>query len=62
MTSELEANAQWWYNLATGEVEQGMISQSYDRVGPFDSRADAERALERLAENSRKWDEDEAAD
>ena len=59
MTSELEANQQWWYNLETHEVEQGMISQSYDRVGPFPSREAAEHALDTIAENNRKWEEAE---
>lgn len=59
MTSELDADQQWWFNLSTGQVEQGMISQSYDRVGPFDTREDAERALETIAENNRRWDEED---
>jgi hypothetical protein len=52
----------FWYNLRTGEVEQGFISPSLDRVGPFQTRAEAERALEILRENSAKWAEEEAAE
>lgn len=59
MTSELEADQQWWYNLSTGEVEQGMVSTSYDRVGPFETKGEAEHALEKLAENNRAWEEAE---
>ena len=52
----------YWYNLHTGEVEQGFVSPSVDRVGPFETRAEAERALEILRANSAKWAEEEAAE
>ncbi|QTX04822.1 SPOR domain-containing protein [Agromyces archimandritae] len=53
----------YWYNLRTGEVEQGFQSPAVDRVGPFETRAEAERALEILRANSAKWaEEDEAED
>jgi hypothetical protein len=52
----------FWYNMHTGEVEQGFESPSIDRVGPFPTRAEAERALEILRENSAKWAEEEAAE
>ncbi|UOQ89314.1 SPOR domain-containing protein [Agromyces endophyticus] len=52
----------FWYNLKTGEVEQGFVSQSVDRVGPFETREEAERALEILRANSAKWAEEDAAD
>lgn len=46
---------QFWYNLRTGAVEQGFQSPSIDRAGPFATRAEAARALEKLRENSEKW-------
>ncbi|PPF24796.1 SPOR domain-containing protein [Rathayibacter rathayi] len=52
----------WWYNLKAGTVEQGFVSPSVDRVGPFSSREEAAHALERLHENSRKWAEEDAAE
>lgn len=52
----------FWYNLHTGEVEHGFESPSVDRVGPFETRAEAERALEILRANSAKWAEEEAAE
>jgi hypothetical protein len=52
----------FWYNLRTGEVEQGFVSQSLDRVGPFETHAEAERALEILRANSAKWAEEDAAE
>ena len=54
--------SQWWYNHKTGEVEEGPQSLGSDRDGPFDSRDDAERALQIIAERARKWAADEVAD
>ena len=53
---------EWWYNLRTGQVEEGMVSQSYDRAGPFSSREEAARAPQIIAERSRKWAAEEAAE
>ena len=53
---------QYWYNMKTGEVEQGFLSPAPDRVGPFETHAEAERALEILRANSAKWAEEEAAE
>ena len=53
---------QWWYNLRTGEVEEGMVSPAVYRAGPFPSREEAARAPEIIAERSRKWAEEEAAE
>jgi hypothetical protein len=55
-----EGSQSYWYNMKTGEVEFGFESPSINRVGPFDSREDAEHALEKLRANSEKWDSDEA--
>ncbi len=52
----------YWYNIRTGEVEQGGFqSPSIDRVGPFETRDEASRALEILRANSAKWAEEDAA-
>ncbi|TFD33262.1 SPOR domain-containing protein [Cryobacterium cryoconiti] len=53
---------QYWYNMRTGAVEQGMQSPSADRVGPFATRDEAEHALEKLRANSAKWAAEEAED
>lgn len=52
----------YWYNLETGQVEFGMISPSFDRVGPFDTEAEAARAPETLEERSRAWADEESAE
>lgn len=53
---------QYWYNMRTGAVEQGMQSPSVDRVGPFDTADAAGHALEKLRANSAAWAADEARD
>ncbi|KQR54434.1 methionine aminopeptidase [Leifsonia sp. Leaf336] len=55
-----DAEHKYWYNMKTGQVEQGFLSPAPDRVGPFDTRAEAENALEKLRENSAKWAEEDA--
>ena len=59
---EQNAEHKFWYNMKTGQVEQGFVSPAPDRVGPFDTRAEAEHALEKLRENSAKWAEEDAAE
>lgn len=55
-----DAEHRYWYNMKTGEVEQGFQSPAPDRVGPFDTREEAARALEVLRANSAKWAEEDA--
>jgi hypothetical protein len=57
---EQDADHRFWYNLKTGAVEQGFVSPAPDRVGPFDTYAEAERALDVLRANSAKWAEEDA--
>lgn len=57
-----DGDHKYWYNSVTGEVESGMLSPSIDRIGPFDTEAEAHRAPEVLKERSRAWAEEEAAE
>ena len=52
----------YWYNTRTGEVEEGPQSLAKDRLGPFESREEAARAEEIVAERARKWAEEDAAE
>jgi hypothetical protein len=49
----------FWYNIKTGAVEQGYQSPAPDRVGPFETYAEAEKALDVLRANSAKWAEED---
>jgi hypothetical protein len=52
---------EWFYNTKTGEVEEGRQSLATELDGPFASREEAARAPEIIAERSRKWAEEDAA-
>ncbi|MDQ1084172.1 MULTISPECIES: SPOR domain-containing protein [Microbacterium] len=52
----------YWYNLATGQVEQGYESPAVDRAGPFDTAEEAANAPQLFKERAKKWAEDEAND
>ncbi|MDI9890385.1 hypothetical protein [Microbacterium sp. IEGM 1404] len=55
-------NKKYWYNLETGQVEQGYESPAVDRAGPFDTAEEAAHAPQLLQERSKKWAEDDARD
>ena len=52
--------SEYWYNMTTGQVEEGPKSLGADRVGPFPDRDAASKALDTLRANSAKWAEEEA--
>lgn len=52
----------YWFNTRTGEVEAGQQSLAHYRIGPFESREEAERAPEIVAERARKIREEDDAD
>lgn len=52
----------FWFNTKTGEVEHGKQSLSIHRLGPFETREEAEHAPEKLQERAREWAEEEAAE
>ena len=52
----------YWYNTRSGEVEEGPQSLSIDRLGPFATRAEAERAPEIVAARARKIREEDERD
>jgi hypothetical protein len=53
---------EWFYNIKTGEVEEGRQSLATDLDGPFASREHAARAPEIIAERSREWAEEDGSD
>jgi len=52
----------FWFNTRTGEVEEGPQSIAVYRIGPFETRSEAEHALEIVAERARRWQEEDEAD
>ena len=53
---------EWWFNTKTQEVEEGMQSLAVDRIGPFETREEASRANEIVAERARAWAAEEEAE
>lgn len=51
--------AQFFYNIRTQQVEEGRQSDWSDLMGPYPTRAEAQRALETARENTERWDEEE---
>jgi hypothetical protein len=59
----LANKVEYWFNTKTQSVEVGPQSLSLDRIGPFSSHSEAERALEIITQRARAArDEDERED
>jgi hypothetical protein len=55
MTSNSE---QWWYCLKHNRVEDhNTPCPGKDRLGPYPSREEAARALEKVQERNKEWDD-----
>lgn len=52
----------YWFNTHTGQVEVGPQSLAVDRLGPFSTREEAERANEIVAERAKAWADEDAAE
>ena len=48
---------EWYYNTVTGEVELGPQSPMQNRLGPYATREDAEKALEIAKKRNKKWED-----
>lgn len=57
--SKSEEKPEFWFNLRTLEVEVGKQAPAPDRVGPFESEAEAKAALETIRSRSAKWQDEE---
>jgi hypothetical protein len=45
----------YWFNLKTKQVETGLKSSSIDRIGPFETEAEARNAEELIKLRSEAW-------
>ncbi|WP_369374398.1 SPOR domain-containing protein [Promicromonospora sp. Populi] len=50
---------QYWYNTATREVEEGHRSSWTNLMGPYSTRAEAERALASAKARNESWEQDD---
>lgn len=54
---------QYWYNVKLRRVETvDDLSPAKDRLGPYATRAEAERALDKVEERNEAWDEADRED
>jgi hypothetical protein len=49
----------YWFNIRTKQVEHGLKSSSEDRIGPFESAAEAANAEAIVKARSQAWEEQE---
>ncbi|MFD1505228.1 SPOR domain-containing protein [Georgenia yuyongxinii] len=55
------AGREFYYNLATGEVEEGKVHGATNRMGPYPTPEAARAALRQAEERNEKWDAADAA-
>lgn len=59
--SENDAEHGFWYNVTTGEVEEGQKSAWQHLIGPYATREEAAKALEIARARNQDWDDEDAA-
>ncbi len=52
-----DSETEYWFNTKTNQVEVGKQSFAVYRIGPFRTRAEAEQALNIVADKSKDWKE-----
>jgi len=50
---------EWWYCLVHLAVEQGTQCANAQRLGPFETRDDAEHVIERMKARNKTADQDD---
>jgi hypothetical protein len=61
VSSEKDAE-HWWFNMKTKQAEFGRQVSSLDRIGPFETKAEAQLALEKARERSKAWTAEEESE
>ncbi|WP_154794565.1 SPOR domain-containing protein [Occultella kanbiaonis] len=51
----------FYYNLETGAVEEGLVSDWTSRMGPYATREEAAKALETARNRNAKWEDEDRA-
>jgi hypothetical protein len=50
---------EYWFNVRTHEVEEDRQSDWSQLIGPYATRAEAEKALEKVQQRNDAWDQDD---
>ena len=53
---KLDPGQAYYYNLATGRVERGLVSDWIERMGPYATEAEAANALQRAQARNEEWE------
>ncbi|MEE1620272.1 SPOR domain-containing protein [Zafaria sp. Z1313] len=56
MSAEGRPQGDYWYNTVTKQVETGAQSDWTQLIGPYATREEAERALEKVEQRNAAWD------
>lgn len=56
--SDDRSNGQWWFCLKHQAVEDTDACANSERLGPYPTREEAQRALATAAERTEAWDND----
>jgi hypothetical protein len=57
-----EQEIEYWFNTKTMSVEEGKQALALYRIGPFQTREEAENAFQILKSRSKTWSEEEEQD
>ena len=57
-----EHKTEYWFNTKTMSVEVGKQALALYRIGPFETKEDAENAFEILKSRSKTWSEEDEQD
>ncbi len=52
----LDPGRAYYYNLTTGKVERGLVSDWTGRMGPYATEAEAANALQRAQARNKEWE------
>ena len=50
---------EYWFNVRTHEVEEDRQSDWSQLIGPYATRTEAEKALEKVQQRNEAWDKDD---
>jgi hypothetical protein len=50
---------EYWFNVRTHEIEEDRLSDWSQLLGPYATRAEAEKALEKVQQRNDDWDRDD---
>jgi hypothetical protein len=50
---------EYWFNVRTHEIEEDRQSDWSQLIGPYATRAEAAKALEKVQQRNEAWDKDD---